>query len=139
MKSSANALIGQNIKRLREAAGLTQKQIFKAAKITEKSQSEIENGHRQARKSNLEALAKAIGCQVSEFYEGVSSPETDTKPGIILAALTMQKFSDASPAQQAVALAILGVKLSEVRDLVQGTGDKFEKAKPLLLKLQEAL
>jgi len=58
-------LVGQRIKRLREARGLTQQELAKAAGITQAMLSQIENGQRQGRQLRLDAVIRmAFALQV---------------------------------------------------------------------------
>ena len=58
-------LVGQRIKRLREARGLTQQELAKASGITQAMLSQIENGQRQGRQLRLDAVIRmAFALQV---------------------------------------------------------------------------
>lgn len=59
--------LGSNIRRIREAAGLNQDAVAKAAGITQKALSEIENGKRNPHPPNLAAIAKELGCSVDQL------------------------------------------------------------------------
>ena len=60
-------LVGENIKRIREGKGLTQKDVYEKTGVTTKAQSEIETGKREPRRSTLRLLATAMGCTVDDF------------------------------------------------------------------------
>jgi transcriptional regulator with XRE-family HTH domain len=75
-RDAEDLIIGQNIKRIRLEKGITQQALQEATQITIKSLSLIENGHTQIRRSNLKAVAKALGCSVSDL---IQLPSTTTK------------------------------------------------------------
>jgi transcriptional regulator with XRE-family HTH domain len=78
MKSDVEDLIiGRNIKRIRQEKGLTQQDLQAATNITIKSLSLIENGHTQARRSNLKAISQALGCPLSDL---IRTPMTVQEP-----------------------------------------------------------
>lgn len=63
-------IVGENIRTLRENRGMTQPQLAKIVGLTVQSIHRIEAGKKQARKSNLEAIAKALGCTtVNDLYK----------------------------------------------------------------------
>ena len=58
-------LVGKRIKRLREARGLSQQELAKAAGITQSMLSQVESGSRQGRQLRLEAVIRlAFALQV---------------------------------------------------------------------------
>lgn len=71
--AEANKIIGRNISRRREDLGLSQAQLAKSTGLTIKSISQIENGHSQARRSNLDAIANALGCSRADLYTSAES------------------------------------------------------------------
>lgn len=60
--------IGTNIKRIRKAKDLTQKEIFIAASMDSAQYSRIENGKTDPSVSTLEKIAKALGVTLSELF-----------------------------------------------------------------------
>ena len=65
-------IIGLNIKRRRKALRLNQEELAEATGLTIQAITRIETGKRQARKSNLEAIAKALGCEAADLYKDES-------------------------------------------------------------------
>lgn len=61
-------LIGSNVRRLRKKRGLTIDQLALMTMLSPKSISFIERGKVQARRSNLEQIAKVLKCSVEDFY-----------------------------------------------------------------------
>jgi len=68
--------VGQNVKRLREAKGLTQQQIAVAADLAVPTVSRIERGATRPDLATLEALAGPLGVTVVDLLE--SEPEEAT-------------------------------------------------------------
>jgi len=60
--------LGLNVKRLREAKGLSQNALAKVSGVSQAFISDVERGHRQAAMSTiLAALARALGVTVDEL------------------------------------------------------------------------
>lgn len=60
--------IGQNIRRLREAAGLTLTHAAEAAELAKGTLSKIENGQISSPISTLMRIADALGVRLAEFF-----------------------------------------------------------------------
>lgn len=60
--------IGQTIRRLREAAGLTLTHVAEAAELAKSTLSKIENGQISSPISTLMRLADALGVRLAEFF-----------------------------------------------------------------------
>jgi transcriptional regulator with XRE-family HTH domain len=60
--------VGENIKRLREAAGLSQTELARRAGIDQGGLSKIEKG-RNLTLETLRDLARALGCSVVDLLE----------------------------------------------------------------------
>lgn len=58
-------IIGENIARLRNEKGWSQKELAKASKVSIQTISILENGKRRAQRPNLIAIADALGCSES--------------------------------------------------------------------------
>jgi transcriptional regulator with XRE-family HTH domain len=74
--------IGQNVKRLRAAAGMTQQDLAVAAGLSTSVVSQIEQGtNADPRMNTLAALAKALGVSVDELMrEGPAPPAPQAEP-----------------------------------------------------------
>ena len=62
-------LIADNIKRLRELKGLSQKEVAAASKVPQGQYSRIENGKVEPSVSTLDKLAKVFEISVTEFFK----------------------------------------------------------------------
>ena len=60
------AIIGQNIKRLREAAGISQAALARSAGVSQPTITDLENG-KQLTTKKLASIAKALRCKVSDL------------------------------------------------------------------------
>lgn len=67
----------QNIKRLCEQNGMTQKELAERAGITSVSVSRYCSGTRTPSANTLYAMAKALGCRMDELMEGVEMVPDD--------------------------------------------------------------
>lgn len=65
--------ISKRIKALREAKGLTQRDLAKLAKVTSPAIAFWETGKRFPRGKNLKNLAIALGCKESDILDGYDS------------------------------------------------------------------
>lgn len=63
------AQIGNQIRKIRNEKGLTQKEVSKLAGISYSTYSNYENNNREPNLSQLEKIANALGCEVSDIYE----------------------------------------------------------------------
>jgi len=63
------ATVEKNLKRLRKAAGLTQEQLVRKAKLSHGYYQRLEMGRHDPPMSTLRALAKALGVKVTELLE----------------------------------------------------------------------
>jgi len=61
--------IGKNIKRIREAKNLTQKEVISAIGMGAAMYSRIENGKTEPSLTTLEKIAKALGVSLSEIFQ----------------------------------------------------------------------
>lgn len=60
--------IGEQLKRLRTAKGLSQKEVIVAAGLDKAQYSRIENGKTDPYFSTIEKIAKALGLSLSELF-----------------------------------------------------------------------
>jgi len=60
--------IGEQIKRIRTAKGLSQKEVISAAGLDKAQYSRIENGKTDPYFSTIEKIAKAMGLSLSELF-----------------------------------------------------------------------
>jgi transcriptional regulator with XRE-family HTH domain len=63
--------LGQNIRRLRRARGLSQEQLAVAAGLHRGTVHVIENGHREPRAETVVRLSAVLECDPGRFYEGI--------------------------------------------------------------------
>ena len=63
------ASVALNLKRLRKAAGLTQEQVARRAKLSHGYYQRLEMGRHDPPLSTLRALAKALGVKVGRLLE----------------------------------------------------------------------
>ncbi|TXD72822.1 helix-turn-helix domain-containing protein [Aequorivita antarctica] len=63
--------IGDNIKRIREVKGLSQKEVITAIGMGAAQYSRIENGKTDPSISTVEKIAKALGISMAELFTGV--------------------------------------------------------------------
>jgi transcriptional regulator with XRE-family HTH domain len=65
----------ETVKRIRTMRGMNQVDLAKASGVSQNTISEIETGRREARPATLGKLAKALGVEISDFFE-----ESDVSP-----------------------------------------------------------
>lgn len=58
-----------NIKRIREDKGITQKALAEAANVSSPFVHDLENGNRNAKPETWERIATALGCTVNDLIE----------------------------------------------------------------------
>lgn len=61
--------IGKNIKKIREAKGLSAKEVITAIDMSAPMYSRIENGKTEPSLTTLEKIAKSLGVSLSELFE----------------------------------------------------------------------
>ena len=67
--------IGEQIKRIRTAKGLSQKEVTMTAKLDKAQYSRIENGKTDPSVSTAERIAKAMGLSLSELFATSDEPK----------------------------------------------------------------
>jgi transcriptional regulator with XRE-family HTH domain len=70
--------IGDNIKRIREAKGLSQKELITAIGMGAPMYSRIETGKTEPSLSSLEKIAKALGIKLSELFSDKEPEEVNS-------------------------------------------------------------
>lgn len=68
VQNSYKMNIGDNIKRIRAAKNLSQKEVVTVAKLDAAQYSRIENGKTDPSVSTLERIAKALGVSLSDLF-----------------------------------------------------------------------
>jgi transcriptional regulator with XRE-family HTH domain len=68
MNTSGSGGLGEQIKRIRLAKGLSQKEVVMAANIEKAQFSRIENDKTDPSYSTIEKIAKAMGCSIAELF-----------------------------------------------------------------------
>ena len=58
-----------NIRRIREERGLTQKALAEAAGVSAPFLYDLENGNRNAKPETWARIAAALGCTIDDLYE----------------------------------------------------------------------
>ncbi len=61
--------IGKNIKRIREAKGMTAKEVISSVGMGAPMYSRIENGVNEPSLTTLEKIAKSLGVKLSDFFD----------------------------------------------------------------------
>lgn len=69
-------VVAQNVRRLREQAGLSQEALAHAARLHTTYLSGIENGHRNPTLDVLERMGSALGVEPAELLEKRSADAT---------------------------------------------------------------
>lgn len=67
-KSAKRMKIGENIKRIRTAKKLSQKEVISVANLDSAQYSRIENGKTDPTVTTLEKIAKALGVSLSDLF-----------------------------------------------------------------------
>jgi transcriptional regulator with XRE-family HTH domain len=70
--------IGDKIKKLREAKGLSQKEVALALSMNPSQYSKIENGKVDPQFSSIERIAKALGVSVADFFSADTIPDINS-------------------------------------------------------------
>ncbi|MBS0635860.1 MAG: helix-turn-helix transcriptional regulator [Verrucomicrobia bacterium] len=76
--------IGDNIKRIREAKGMSQKELITAIGMGAPMYSRIETGKTEPSISSLEKIAKALGVKLYELFTDVDSHEVNSHDGTLM-------------------------------------------------------
>lgn len=102
----------ENIRDLRKAKGLTQKQLAKLIDVTESQVSQIENGKRNPGFETLLKLGEVFGCSVDDIVRGKKIPATESDGQMDDESQARLKecndiFKSYSPEKQELALKIL--------------------------------
>jgi len=63
-----NEKFGTRVKEIRQARGITQEELSFKARLHRTYISSIEMGKRNVSLVNIEKLAKALGCDISDFF-----------------------------------------------------------------------
>lgn len=75
---TADKIVGENIKNMRETRGVSQAQLADAIGISVKSLSLIENGHTQIRRANLIAIADFFQVKPEALHKGGEALKIET-------------------------------------------------------------
>ncbi|RZJ45998.1 MAG: XRE family transcriptional regulator [Brevundimonas sp.] len=67
-------LVGENVRRFRLAANLTQEQLAERAGFTQQYVSELENGKQNPTAVTLFELAQQLGCEPADLVSRPKSP-----------------------------------------------------------------
>ncbi len=113
--------VGENLKRIRKAKGLTQVDLSKKTGIGQNTISSIERGVNQPIQATLTELAAALGCTVSEL---MGEKEKRNVPGVMLSDEDLdllRVFHQLSPAGKAIVQATAEATLRQA-EMRQETG-----------------
>lgn len=117
-------LIGQRLREIREAKGLSQVEISRATGLVQPYVSRVENGHTVPGVETLEKWARALGMPLyGLFYDGEGPPQPLKLPSENVQEL----WGDSEPESQA---------LDELR---QSLGKMNERQRKILLSLAERM
>lgn len=119
MKNTFNSnlvMIGENIRKRREALGLSQTELATEVNIERARISEYENGMRDMRLSKLQGIAAALGCEVERLLMTKSDESNVTKKHIqLLQRITMLPEADREKICTAIEYMLLGAEAGERR------------------------
>ncbi len=73
--SEVDAIIGSNIRRIREFAGVSKRGLAKAVGISWSQMKKCEDGARRISAGSLFAVARALNCSIDEFWKGIDPGE----------------------------------------------------------------
>ena len=73
MRSTTEDTFGTTLRALRVGALLSQEDLAKAAGLSNRTISQLENDHRQPSQITLQRLARALGVPVAELLDGKAS------------------------------------------------------------------
>jgi transcriptional regulator with XRE-family HTH domain len=97
--------IGENIKRIREAKGMSQKELITAIGMGAPMYSRIETGKTEPSLSSLEKIAKALGVKLSELFLDEPGQEINSINSTLMEKVRM--IEDLSPDEQKTLFMIL--------------------------------
>lgn len=97
--------IGGNIKRIREAKGMSQKELITAIGMGAPMYSRIETGKTEPSLSSLEKIAKALGVKLSELFLDEPAQEVNSINTTLMEKVRM--IEDLSPDEQKTLFMIL--------------------------------
>lgn len=70
-----DVIIGSNIRRIRECAGVSKRGLAKAVGISWSQMKKCEDGARRISAGSLFAVARALNCSIDEFWKGIDTGE----------------------------------------------------------------
>lgn len=75
--------IGESVKAIRQARGITQDELAKRIGVTRSQISNIEKGRRGTSLERLNEIAEALKCNVSDFYHTKEELEVDNERWVV--------------------------------------------------------
>lgn len=102
----------ENLTRIREERGLTQKELGRLIGVAEATISNYENGKREPKLDKLVALADALNVSLDELVRGKEKeprPEVRTR----LEKVAISDLASLSPSEQKIAISVLTALLSQ--------------------------
>ncbi|OGS05283.1 MAG: hypothetical protein A3G41_00805 [Elusimicrobia bacterium RIFCSPLOWO2_12_FULL_59_9] len=132
MSATANAIIGQAIRRLREASGLSQNRLAEQAGITYQYLSAVENGKENFTIGILESIARSLGLQVDTLIDHAYA---DSRP---IPTVNPQFFIPGAPLPPGLSQAHLQTAINETHKVVRLINTTLIKAsgRPLSAYIQ---
>ncbi|MDX0889689.1 helix-turn-helix domain-containing protein [Sinorhizobium medicae] len=70
-----DVVIGSNIRRVRELAGVSRRRLAKAVGVSWSQLKKCEDGARRIAAGSLFAVARALNCSMDEFWRGIDTGE----------------------------------------------------------------
>ena len=76
-------LVGRNIRKIRKARGITQRELGNALGVSNQQVSRIESGQRNISVDALFVISRCLGCETAEFLEADDVPSLDAVLGAV--------------------------------------------------------
>lgn len=97
-------IIGANLRRIRQARGLSQEKLGEALDITFQQIQKYEKGTNRISGSRMVQLSRTLQCEIGDFFSGLTSDHTSAPlPLFSKAALEVATLVETLPARQRVA------------------------------------
>jgi len=83
MSDEIGQLVGANLRRLREAAAITQADLASRIGKTVETISNFERGKTTPSLRSVQDLAQALGCSVADLFNGSERPALETEAAVV--------------------------------------------------------
>lgn len=104
MESSDLKYVGQKLRQIREAEGLTQVQFAKKVKLTQAAISQFEDGKRIPSSKTLQKIATGLDLSIDALLGNMSNEIEDSDKAAAIQALISRLKSEAVDAEEIIAL-----------------------------------